>query len=153
MAAIAVRRRDERISMITMELSGLDEMRKALQNASDEVRKKASEEVYRSAMRIQSAAVKRIQRGPASGEVYEKYNPRRTHQASAPGEPPMSDIGRLASSIEWNADSILEASVFSRVEYAPYLEFGTKNMEARPFLLPSVEEDAPRFREGLRGIL
>ena len=46
---------------------------------------------------MESGAKKRVQRGSKTGETYEKYNPRRTHTASAPGESPATDTGYLAS--------------------------------------------------------
>ena len=48
---------------------------------------------------IRGEAVKSIQTGMKSGRIYEKYNPRRTHRASAPGEAPASDTGNLVRNI------------------------------------------------------
>lgn len=140
------------MSGISIQIDGLNAMRRALQNAKGQMRKAVEDEVRKSVLRVQTAAVKRIQRGPATGETYEKYNPRRTHTASASGQPPQSDTGRLASSIENRVDGDT-GYVFTRVDYGKHLEFGTSKMAARPWLLPSVEEDAPRFLEGLKGII
>lgn len=63
------------------------------------------------------------------------------HQASAPGQPPATDTGRLLASIH----HILEgegqhtvAHVGSDVNYALFLELGTRYMAARPFLRPAL---------------
>jgi HK97 gp10 family phage protein len=61
---------------------------------------------------------------------------------SAPGEPPHIDTGALIDSYDYNVEGdagtiILE--VGSTVEYAPYLEFGTSRMDARPHLRPALE--------------
>ena len=48
---------------------------------------------------IRAEAVKSIQSGAKSGIVYQKYNPRRQHRASAPGQAPASDTGNLVSKI------------------------------------------------------
>jgi len=48
---------------------------------------------------IRGEAIKSIQAGAKSGIVYEKYNPRRSHRASAPGQAPASDTGNLVSKI------------------------------------------------------
>ena len=138
--------------MIAVTLEGMDELKKAFKEASETARQKVAEAVARTTLAVHNASVKRIQNGPASGIVYELYEPRRTHQASAPGEPPMSDTGRLASSMQFEIDG-LTGYVFTPVEYGPYLEFGTSRMAARPFLLPSVEEQREPFREALKGIL
>lgn len=88
-----------------------------------------------------NAAKKRIQSGPASGTVYEKYGPRRTHQASAPGEAPATDTGGLVNSGFNELDEpALEVSIGFAKLYAAMLEYGTRRMGKRPFLLPTVEE-------------
>ena len=119
------------MSSVTISIEGLDEMARAIQNAKKEVREAVRREVQRSTYRVQNGAVHRIQRGPATGDLYEKYNPRRTHRASAPGQPPQSDTGRLASSVENRVDD-LTGIVFTRVEYGKHLELGTSKMAARP---------------------
>lgn len=140
------------MSSLTMQIQGIEEFAKAIENAKVEVREAVESEIRKSALRVQSAAVKRIQRGPATGRIYEKSDPKRTHQASAPGQPPMTDTGRLASSIEWEVDG-LTGYIFTRLEYGVYLEFGTRKMQPRPFFLPSIEEDAPILYNALTGLL
>ena len=34
-------------------------------------------------------------------------------------------------------------------EYAPFIEFGTSRMSARPFMIPALEKEAPRFQDAL----
>ena len=140
------------MSGITMQIEGIEEFKKALASATEDIREAVRAEVAQATLRVHERSIDRIQRGNKTGFTYEKYVPRRTHQASAPFQAPASDTGRLASSIEWRMDN-LEGTVFTRVDYGRYLEFGTKSIEPRPWLLPSVEEAAPRFREGLMGIL
>lgn len=136
----------------SINIEGLDEMKELFKQAKDEVKREVSQAVARSTLSVHSRAVKRIQNGPASGIVYDLYDPKRTHQASAPGQPPMSDTGRLASSMKWHLYPY-EGNVFSPVEYAFWLEFGTSRMAARPFLFPSVEEERPIFMKALKEIL
>jgi len=90
-------------------------------------------------LRTQEFAIRGIQGGPATGRTYEKYTPRRTHQASAPGEFPMSDTGRLAASVAIEGLGTNVVSVGTNVRYGPMLEFGTSNMRPRPWLTPSAE--------------
>ncbi len=79
-------------------------------------------------------AVQGIQRGPATGAVRPDGS-----RASAPGEYPMSDTGRLANNVVANLPTSgnISAEVGTNVQYGRYLEFGTSRMAARPWLLPS----------------
>lgn len=133
-------------------IEGVQELREAMQQATAMMRKEVARAVEETAYAVHASAVKRIQSGPASGMTYEKHDPRRTHQASAPGQPPMSDTGRLASSIEVRVSG-LEGQVFTPVDYGRALEFGTSRTAARPWLFPSVEENRPNFLRKLRSIL
>lgn len=115
-------------------------MEKFVDNAEDEVERIVGE----TAFDVHRDVIGSVQKGPATGAVYELFDPRRTHQASAPGQPPQTDTGRLASSISVRITGY-EAVIFSRTRYAEYLEFGTRDMAARPFFNPAVERNRPRF--------
>ena len=96
---------------------------------------------------VRNTAVESINQGAKSGVVYEKYNPRRTHRASAAGEPPATDTGFLVNNIALKVDvDGLGASVESRADYSTFLEFGTSKMAARPFMQPALEENKPKIR-------
>ena len=89
---------------------------------------------------IRGEAIKSIQQGAKSGIVYEKYNPRRTHRASAPGEAPASDTGNLVSKIIVKQQSKDKVNVESNANYSAFLEYGTSKMQPRPFMLPAFEK-------------
>lgn len=63
------------------------------------------------------------------------------------------DTGRLRASIEFKlrADG-LEAEVFSDVEYAKFVEFGTEFMEEQPFLFPAWRKNRKKLLAKLRKI-
>jgi phage gpG-like protein len=84
-------------------------------------------------------AVSGIQRGPKTGARYRRGGV--VHQASAPGQYPASDTGRLASNVRFElpTPSNMTGRVGTNIAYGPYLEFGTSRMAARPWLLPSFE--------------
>jgi len=60
------------------------------------------------------------------------------HVASIAGHPPTPVTGALQASIRWEKDSQREHTVYvgDGVSYGIYLELGTGNMEARPFIGP-----------------
>ena len=93
-----------------------------------------TEVVTNLAVDTQREAVQGIQRGPATGAVRPDGS-----RASAPGEYPMSDTGRLANNVVANLPTSgnISAEVGTNVQYGRYLEFGTSRMAARPWLLPS----------------
>ena len=73
--------------------------------------------------------------------------------ASAVGEFPATDTGFLQSNIVVKRDPDgLGGDVESRADYSAPLEFGTKNMGARPFMQPSLEENRPKIRRRLKAV-
>ena len=94
---------------------------------------------------IRGEAVKSIQTGMKSGRIYEKYNPRRTHKASAPGEAPASDTGNLVRNIRVEQKTKDIVNVESRANYSKFLEFGTSKMLARPSLFPAFEKSKSKI--------
>jgi hypothetical protein len=102
------------------------------------------------AVAVRARAIRSINKGPASGIIYPAViNVRGTaHQSSAPGQPPMADTGRLANSIKWEQDS-KGYVVGTAVDYGLFLEAGTSTMKPRPWLVPAVEAELPKFRERL----
>jgi len=131
---------------IRIEVEGLDALRKAFTNMDREFDVAVQDAVEDTAVAIRNKIVSAIQRGPKTGRVYQKYNPRRTHQASAPGQPPATDTGRLVGSIYMDIDPA-RATVGSRLVYAQYLEFGTRKMQPRPIWLKTAQAEGDLLRE------
>lgn len=101
------------------------------------------------AINLMVADAKRaVARGPKTGRIYMKGKNRSIkHQASAPGEPPATDTGRLVNSIVGDAKVVgkqVQGFLEARTSYAGYLEFGTRRMAARPFMTPSVMKNRDR---------
>lgn len=83
-----------------------------------------------------------------SGRVYTKANGVE-HRASAAGEPPATDTGKLKSSIVAKEEN-LRATVEANTEYAKRLEYGDTTMAARPFMHPAAEKQRPKIRAKLK---
>ena len=117
---------------------------------------KVKEYVTRGTGQVMNTAIKSI-RGGGTGRTYEKYEPRRTHTASAPNQPPASDTGFLISNITMKVDVKQNGSVVGQVissaPYSKHLEFGTTNMTERPFMQPALEKNKRKieslFRKGI----
>lgn len=90
----------------------------------------------------------------ANGRVFPIGVERVPHRASAPGEAPAVDTGRLKSSLHVNTDpGTLSADVIAPVGYALHLEYGTRNMAPRPFLGPALEAHRQTIEGDIRAAL
>ena len=130
---------------INIKVKGLKKAQDALKNLEKDLEQPFREVILGGAQLIRGEAIKSIQTGPKSGRIYEKYNPRRTHQASAPGQAPASDTGNLVSQIIVRPKNPDEVAVESNALYSIFLEFGTSKMLARPFLFPATERSRPKI--------
>ena len=137
---------------VRIRLEGSEALQAALREASDDVRKAAAKEVKAAAIRLRKNVVRALSK-PGGGDIYQKYNPRRMHRASAPGKPPATDTGRLRNSIEWDVLGPLTATVGSNVVYSVHLEYGTRRMAARPFFRPAVERMRKEFAKRLEAAI
>lgn len=89
----------------------------------------------------------------SGGKTYQKYNPKRTHTASAAGNPPNTDTGYLANNIHMVMDADgMGGSVESKADYSGFLEFGTSKMKARPYLQPALEENKPKVLRRIKAL-
>jgi HK97 gp10 family phage protein len=68
--------------------------------------------------------------------------------ASAPGEPPRKQTGRLRASVATEVDG-LTGRVGTNVEYGRYLELGTRRMAARPWLRRALAESRAQVEMAL----
>lgn len=99
---------------------------------------------------LELSTVIRTQFRPGSGRFYRRG--RITHRASAPGRPPAVDTGRLRASYTWAMGRVGRrpfVEVGTNVKYAPFLEFGTRRMRARPHLRPAVLQ----YRRRIGGVV
>lgn len=108
----------------------------------------AKSAVTRSTMLVQNFAKTSITAG-GTGETVQKYDPRRTHTQSKPLSPPASDTGFLVSQITMDVDTKANGSVVGQIiSSAPYskpLEFGTVNMQPRPFMQPALRKNKSKI--------
>ena len=134
---------------INIKVTGLKKAQDALKNLEKDLEQPFREIILGSAQLIRGEAIKSIQTGPKSGRIYEKYNPRRTHKSSAPGQAPASDTGNLVSQIRVRQKNPDEVVVESNALYSAFLEFGTSKMLARPFLFPATERSRPKIAQAV----
>lgn len=88
------------------------------------------QELANRAQRLRNGIVEELSR-PGTGRTYRtghRTAPHSTHQASAPGESPAVNTGRLRQSITALRISPMNWRVGTNVDYALHLEFGTRRM-------------------------
>lgn len=130
-----------------MQVKGLGETLAAFDRLGKVGKKEGVKAVRKSLEQVRSTAVKSIQRDPKTGETYRRSpgaNLGAVHQASAPGQSPATDTGRLVSSLKVIHKG-LSGSVGSQLNYSFWLEYGTINMRSRPFLRPSLEKNSDKI--------
>ena len=125
---------------IKFRVTNLKKVLSQLENLNKQLEPEFQEIVKGGAQLIRGEAIKSIQTGAKSGVMYQMYNPRREHRASAPGQAPASDTGNLVSKIIVKQKTRNITNVESNANYSAFLEYGTSKMQARPFMLPAFEK-------------
>jgi len=134
---------------IKINVKNLDKVLSQLSRLNKELEKPFQEVVKGGGQLIRAEAVKSIQSGGKSGIVYEKYNPRRSHRSSAPGQAPASDTGNLVSKIRVKQKNPNTTQVESGADYSAFLEYGTSKMQPRPFLFPAFEKSRAKITQAV----
>lgn len=106
---------------VVIDVRGVKEVVAKIDLTNARVRKAVQEQVGKSALNIQLGAKKRA--------------PVRT--------------GALRNSITVDFYGALSAQIGPHMPYAPFVEFGTRKMTARPFLFPAFEDERPKLEQGL----
>ena len=134
------------MTILTFKFSGVQDATKALEKVKEDLENNMQEVLLGGGQLIRGEAIRSIQTGSKSGKTYKKYNPTRTHKASAPGEAPASDTGFLVSNIRVKDQKDL-VEVRSEASYSKFLEYGTSKMLPRPFMFPASEKSKPKIAE------
>jgi len=112
--------------------------------------KNAKQAVTRAVMLVEGAAKESIAAG-GSGSSVIRYNPRRTHTTSKPLQAPATDTGFLISQITTTVMPLPNGSIVGQIiSSAPYskaLEYGTTNMQPRPFMHPAFVKNKKKIKE------
>jgi HK97 gp10 family phage protein len=129
----------------TINLKELNGLADEIAKASSKTEQSINNAVHRFAILLHAKSVEKIQKGKRSGVKYRRRSI--VHTASAAGEPPKTDTGRLVASIRpvFGKMSAEVGSLANIARYGEMLEKGTKNMAARPWLEPTLKENSGEF--------
>ena len=134
---------------IFVDIKDFAKVQKAMEELVANVGKPFEQVLEGGGQEIRKEAVRSIQQDPKSGIIYQRYNPRRRHQASAKGESPASDTGFLVSQIKVKKKNKDEVVVESTAPYSAFLEFGTSEMGERPFMHPATMRAFPKIAKAV----
>ena len=101
--------------------------------------------IFKAAFIVKTQAQRNIQTGNRSGALYKRGKSGITGQRSAPGEYPKTDTGVLAKNIYAEKRAFGVSVVGTNIEHGQFLENGTRNMEARPWLEPTYLESTDKI--------
>lgn len=118
--------------------------RRRLEEIPAKAQRRIGQAVREAAIEVQNEVTRIMRETKKSGRTY-----RRGHIASAPGEPPAPDTARLLRSIKVRSRG-LQADVYTGLEYAPWLEFGTGRILPRPFMRPAAKNKKKKVVEMVR---
>ena len=104
--------------------------------------------VRATAQAIRNDAITAVKSHLSAGNVYTRGTVK--HVASKPGSPPNQDRGTLTRNIRVTMNDDLTADISSNAPYSAALEFGTSNIDARPFMTPAVEGQRVKHKERLQ---
>ena len=104
--------------------------------------------VRATAQAIRNDAIISVKSHLSAGKVYTRGTVK--HVASKPGSPPNQDRGTLTRNIRVTMNDDLTADISSNAPYSAALEFGTSDIDARPFMTPAVEGQRVKHKERLQ---
>lgn len=123
-----------------------------LGNMAKSVRPAVLRSLRRGGLKIENSAVEGIIDPPKTGRIYKsRHRKGAVHQASAPGEFPAADSGRLHQSITTavvqDDNTRIAVETAANTPYARALEYGSDIMEPRPFMGPSYREHREAIKD------
>lgn len=116
----------------------------------ERVRQAVNQEVVRQTEEVRNEVIRLILDTAKTGRLYARRGGK-MHQASAPGEAPANDYGRLLNSIRTDYDfASAVGTVTAGTKYAAPLEYGTRIMAPRPFMRPALATRRSHILAGMR---
>lgn len=120
---------------MSVRIEGMPRLHAKLTKLTGEAERTTQREVKRAALNVQRGAKRHL-----SEKVYA--------QSETPG---YVRTGRLMNSIAHEIDDGgMNATIGTNVEYAPYVELGTRRTRPKPYLFPALEEERGPFLRRLK---
>jgi len=138
---------------MTVQVLGIAELQRKLRSLGDAMDDAIMGGVMVTANEIRTDAIKSIQQVSGGQQVQRSRQGgggTYTHTASSEGNAPNTDTGKLVASIAVeNNKTGMFSLVGSNLDYATFLEFGTRSMGARPFLQPALDKNEENLKTNI----
>lgn len=121
---------------VAAKILGVSSLQKKLDSINKDSQKVMVKSMQDATFLLHKTAIELVQDNSGGTPQVRYTNGRkRVVNASKPGDPPNTDTGRLVQSIKFDfQDGGLIGRVGTNLRYGSWLEFGTKDMAARPWL-------------------
>ena len=130
---------------MTIVIKNLDRVLRELDGKEAAVLLNVRRALLQSGNYVKKSMTDSMQKTAKTGRLYKRGGV--THRASAPGEAPAVDTGRLVGSINIDFQPTkyyVDSGVLPvEIDYARHLEYGTRKMEPRPFVAPARAKAKP----------
>lgn len=133
-------------------ITGDDELIRKMQALGADMEKALERGVRQTANQVRNTAIRSIQSQTVGTYVtrYSQGGKAYQHVASKGGDAPNTDTGALVNSIAVeNKKGEAVSFVGSGLDYAKYLELGTKQMGARPWLMPALNTNIGNLEKNI----
>lgn len=133
-------------------ITGDDELIRKMTSLGADMEKALISGVRQTANQVRNHAIKSIQKQTMGTYVtrYSQGGKAYDHVVSKEGNAPNTDTGALVNSIATEHKNGTPVSfVGSGLDYAKYLEFGTKQMKPRPWLQPALDARLKDFEKNI----
>lgn len=125
-----------------------------IEAVKNKMNQSAEERMLEATNHVRSAVLNTLT-GSRTGRTYYVPGTRKRYTSSAPGEPPAQQLGDLRKSIKSGVEGegkTIVGFVGTELEKGPMLEYGTRNMAARPWLRPSFEKTVEEIKKILNKV-
>ena len=133
---------------VDVKIQGIESVEKNFKALSKRYSKNVAKALVQGGELVRGEAIKSIQNTSPGDQVTRSREGGATydHTASSPGDAPNTDTGDLVKSIQLDVQK-KRVLVGSGLAYAKFLEFGTRVMAPRPWLVPALEKNRKKIKK------
>ena len=134
-----------------MNSRGFNRFNAKLKDLNNRINRAIANEINVAGTELQKIIRKDMKETPKTGRTYKRGE--KTHTASSAGNAPAVDTGELIKSIQIFTKAIpsrLFAEVGSDTAQGKWMEYGTSNIEARPWLRPAFDRNKEQIQKNIQ---